>query len=66
MLTKDQAYDAMLVFLEAYWERGLKESDDLASLLTACSRLGDGRSLDPAQLGDWEAAVAIVRGRTVN
>ena len=32
-LTEFQAFDAMRSFLEAYWERGGKQSDDLAGLL---------------------------------
>jgi hypothetical protein len=51
-------FDAMLLFLEAYWERGGRASDDLAVLLGGLQRLeSDGRPLDPAMWSDWLEAV---------
>jgi hypothetical protein len=49
----------MLLFLEAYWERGGQASDDLAVLLGGLQRLeSDGVPLDPAMWSDWLEAVA--------
>lgn len=59
-LTELEAYDAMLAFLGAYWERGGKASDDIAVLLASTQRLQDGGPLDPAQWYDWRAAVEMV------
>jgi len=60
-----EAFDAMRAFLEAYWERGLKSSDDLALLLSGIERdlriRPDGGTLDPAQWDDWLDAIATVR-----
>ena len=57
-----QAFDALRVFLEAYWERGLRSSDDIRHLLSAVdgSMTGDGRPIDQAQWSDWLEAVAKV------
>jgi hypothetical protein len=52
------AYDAMLVFLEAYWERGDRKSDDIAVLLGGLQRLErDGVPVDQAMWNDWLEAV---------
>lgn len=60
-LTELEAFDAMRVFLEAYWERGLKESDDIAVLLGSVDRGHDcGPPLDAAQWSDWRDAVQRV------
>lgn len=37
-LTELQAYDAMVAFVEAYWRRGNRTSDDIAVLLSNISR----------------------------
>ena len=50
-LTVRQAFEATRYFLQAYWERGGRRSDDLAMLL------GD-LDFDPAQWSDWLAAVS--------
>jgi hypothetical protein len=57
------AFDAMRAFLNAYWERGGKSSDDIAVLLGNLSRdiWTDGGPGDPAQWADWLAAVSLVR-----
>ena len=54
-----QAFDAMRTFLEAYWERGGKASDDLAVLLGSLSRdaYTNGLPLDAALWGDWLDAI---------
>jgi hypothetical protein len=58
-LTVEQAYRAMLAFLER--EVDLTESSDLADLL-AGYRLGeDGRTRDPALWDEWMEAVGRAR-----
>lgn len=60
-LSQLEAYDAMRHFIEAYWERGLKSSDDIANLLSNIDRSGlwgNGSPNDPAMWGDWLEAVA--------
>ena len=55
-----QAYDAMLAFIHAYWERGLKSSDDIATLLGSMERgalWANGMPNDPAFWRDWTEAV---------
>lgn len=59
MLTELQAYEAMLLFLEAYWERGERSSDDIAIMLGEMQFTRGGTS-DPAQWYDWKCAVAQV------
>ena len=55
-----QAFDAMRHFLEAYWARGSKKSEDLAALLDDLSRemWVNGMPSDPAQWEDFRAAVS--------
>ncbi|MCA3698203.1 MAG: hypothetical protein IOB84_00255 [Brevundimonas sp.] len=60
VLTEFQAYNAMLEFLEAYWERGGRTSDDLASMLSGMQLFDDGSTYDPAQWDDWKRAVSAV------
>ena len=62
-LTQVEAYDSMRAFLEAYWERGLRESEEIAVLLSSLAPLRDGISADPAQWNDWPAAVKTVKDR---
>jgi hypothetical protein len=54
-LDEETAYAAMIVVLEGYWERGGKQSEDLAVLLSDLHG-------DPAQSGDWADAVGKVTG----
>jgi hypothetical protein len=58
-LTVKQGFDALRHFLEAYWERGQRSSDDLAVLLGSLDGefTSDGRPLDAAQWDDWVNAV---------
>jgi len=56
-LTELEAFDAMRTFLEAYWERGLKESDNIAVLLGNLNREG-GPPIDIAQWHDWLNAIS--------
>jgi hypothetical protein len=61
-LSVREAFDAVRNFLEAYWERGLRSSDDIAVLLSSMSgeMTKDGRPGDPAQWTDWLDAVRRV------
>lgn len=52
-LDEETAYKAMRVFIEAYWERGGRSSDDLAGLL-------GNFEIDPAMRSDWADAVRQV------
>jgi hypothetical protein len=60
-----EAYDAMRLFIEAYWERGLNESKDLRLLLSALNRetriWSDGGPGDPAMWSDWLLALGKVK-----
>lgn len=61
-LNELQAFDAMRLFLDAYWERGGKQSDDLAILLGNLDREIWANSMpgDPAQWSDFRKAVSGV------
>lgn len=61
-LNERQAFEAMRYFIEQYWERGGRSSDDLAVLLGELSTdvFEGGRPADPAQWQDWLAAVNAV------
>lgn len=60
-LSVAQGFAAMRQFLEAYWERGDKQSDDIAMLLGALAPLEDKKPLDAAQWQDWLTAIEQVR-----
>jgi hypothetical protein len=62
-LNEAEAYDAMCRFLEAYWERGGRSSDDIAVLLGSLNRLPDGGPVDPAMWVDWQDAVNAIVGK---
>lgn len=57
-LTEKDAFRAMFIFLDAYYERG-KGSDTLADVLSAISQniWLDGSPNDPAMWQDWLDAV---------
>lgn len=57
------AFDAMRAFLEVYWERGLKDDERLATLLSNLNRSvwTNGGPGDPAMWLDWRKAVARIR-----
>jgi hypothetical protein len=57
-LSKEQAYLAMIAFLEMVYARS--GSDDIGSLLGDLSLLPDGSSADPAAIKDWNSAVSKV------
>ncbi len=54
-LTVDQAYDAMIDYLEGYCDR--THSDDVESLLSGMMLLPDGKSADSAAQEDWNKSV---------
>jgi hypothetical protein len=58
-LTVEQAYRAMLAFLEREVE--LTECSDLADLLAGYRLAEDGRTSDPALWEEWLEAVGRVR-----
>ncbi|WP_342149165.1 hypothetical protein [Methylorubrum sp. SB2] len=62
LITVDDAFEAMRVFLEAYWRRGDACSDDIAVLLGFLNRNREASilPLDPAQYEDWLDAVSVV------
>ena len=57
-LSVGEAYLAAHLFLEAYWERGGKRSDDLAILLGSMELLEARQPLDAALWEDFSAAAA--------
>ena len=61
-LTVEQAYRAMLAFLER--EVDLTESSDLADLLAGYRLGADGRTSDPALWDEWLEAVGRARQKT--
>jgi hypothetical protein len=64
-LTALEAFDAMRVFIENHWERGLKKSEDMLWLLSAINRetavWPDGGPSDPAMWNDWLHALERVK-----
>ncbi|UVS86099.1 hypothetical protein EFP18_11145 [Burkholderia glumae] len=62
-LTTAEAYRAMFLFLERYYERGGCQSEDIATLLSGMSQnlWADGGANDPTQWHDWLAAVKAAR-----
>jgi hypothetical protein len=57
-LDTDTAFEAMRIFLEAYWQRGGCSSEEIASLLGGLNRAERGQMpLDPAMWSDWLQAV---------
>lgn len=55
MLTTREAFDAMVDFLTAIYER--TRSDDIGSLLGDLQVLSDGTTADPAAWQDWLQSV---------
>ena len=55
LLTVEQAYRAMFIFLDAYYQ--VTKADDVGALLGSMAYMGDGEPLDPALWGEWETAV---------
>ena len=61
VLTEEQAFKAMVVFLDRYYDRG-GGTDTLGAVLGDISSTlwADGGPNDPAQWNDWLVAVEIV------
>lgn len=57
-LTEQQAFEAMVLFLESFYER--TKSDDVGGLLGDLILLEDGSTADPAAWGDWMKCVLRV------
>ncbi|MEW6021329.1 MAG: hypothetical protein AB1807_04220 [Pseudomonadota bacterium] len=61
-LDTDLAYKSMFRFLENYYERGGRNDDEIAVLLSSMSMgiFQDGGMVDPAIWDDWLAAIGEV------
>ena len=62
-LTITEAFRAMLIFVDRYYERGGCQSEDIATLLSGISQTvwADGSTNDPAQWQDWLNAVQAAK-----
>jgi hypothetical protein len=54
-LSIDEAYDAMVDYLEGYYNRG--KSEEIGALLSSMLLFTDGESADPAVMSDWKESV---------
>ena len=54
-LTETEAFEAMVLFLEGFYER--TQSDDVGALLGQMIILEDGTTADPAAWDDWMRSV---------
>ncbi len=61
MLSKIQAYEAMVTFIEQLYE--LTNDDSLGGFLGSMQLLSDGTPADPAYWEDWENAIRKVLNR---
>jgi hypothetical protein len=61
-LTERESYQAMIYFLEKYYE--LTNSSDVGALLGSMQLLEDGASADPALWSDWLGAIQRVQRRS--
>lgn len=57
VLTPEQAFDAMSIYLQRYHDRTGGKSDLAVLLGDIQINASDGRPLDPAAWGDWLAAI---------
>ena len=57
-LTEQQAFEAMVLFLEGFYKR--TKSDDVGGLLGDLILLEDGSTADPAAWDDWMKCVLRV------
>ncbi|PTB24172.1 hypothetical protein C9I56_35405 [Paraburkholderia caribensis] len=64
-LTTAEAFHAMLIFLDRYYERGGRQSEDIATLLSGISQTlwADGSTNEPAQWHDWLTAVQAAKNK---
>lgn len=59
VLTAQEAYEVMMLFLEKHYER--TDSDDIGALLGALQFFEDGVTADPAMWEDWLKCVSKVK-----
>jgi len=59
ILTETEAYEAMVAFLDKYYE--LTGADDIGGLLGSLRVIADGRPADPAMWQDWLEAIGKIR-----
>jgi len=57
-LTTAEAFQAMLLFLETYYEQ--TQADDIGALLGSLQLLEDGKPADPALWQDWLKSSELV------
>jgi hypothetical protein len=62
-ITAVEAFRAMVIFLDRYYERGGCQSEDIAVLLSGISQTvwADGSTNDPAQWSDWLTAIKLAK-----
>ena len=65
-LNEEEAFDAMVSFVEAFWIRSNKPDDMLGYFVEGVCRLNDNRTSDPAHWSDWLEAINIVKARGDN
>ena len=61
-ITEKQAFQAMVLFLEGYYER--TKSDDVGAILSDLILLEDGNTADPAAWDDWMKGVHKVLSKS--
>ena len=63
-LSSKEALEAMILFLDLYWERG--KSEEIGGLLGSLTLLEDGVCADPALSHDWNECVKKVLNARLN
>jgi len=63
-LSTNEALEAMILFLELYWERG--KSEEIGDLLSSLTLVKDGACADPALSYDWNECVKKVINARLN
>ena len=64
-LDEREAFEAMTLFLETFYDRGHSDDSDVAMVLWTTHIEADGSTADPAAWHDWLEAVRQVKERTV-
>jgi hypothetical protein len=60
-MTEQEAFAAMKLFLEQYYERA---GNDMETLIADITLESDGQPLDPAAWSDWMKCIRAVTERT--
>jgi hypothetical protein len=60
-MTEQEAFAAMKLFLEQYYERA---GNDMETLIADITLESDGQPLDPAAWSDWVKCIQAVTART--